>query len=145
MPIAHSTRISSSLSLNGAVITSWMRSAAASASSIPRRSDTRIAEFVAAGARQHVAARSAEISRRAKVISSSSPARLPMLSLIRAEAQHVDHQHRMLEVAGSLVSPILLDRFGKGQAVGQAGQAVAQHFGAQRPLGLRLRRCGRRR
>ena len=37
------------------------------------------AEFVAAGARQDVAARSAEIRRRAKVISSSSPARRPCI------------------------------------------------------------------
>ena len=35
----------------------------------------------------------------------------------------------------------LLDRFGEGQAVGQAGQAVAQHLGAQRALGLDLDRA----
>ena len=43
----------------------------------------------------------------------------------------------MLEVAGDLFAGFL-DRFGESEAVGQAGQAVAQHFGAQRALGLDL-------
>ena len=43
----------------------------------------------------------------------------------------------MLEVAGDLLAGFL-DRFGEGQPVGQAGQAVAQHLGAQGPLGLDL-------
>ena len=83
--------------------------------------------------------RSADISRRAKVISSSSPARLPIDSLMRREAQHVDHQHRMFEVAAALAAAHL-DRLGERQAVGQAGQAVAQHLRAKRPLGPHLDR-----
>ena len=71
------------------------------------------------------------------MISNSSPARLPIDLVDPAEAQHVDDQHRMVEVARRLVAG-LLDRLGEGQAVGQAGQAVAQHFGAQIVLGLDL-------
>ena len=57
-----------------------------------------------------------------------------------AEAQHVDHQHRIFAVTGAGRSPLTLDRLGERQAVGQPGQAVAQHFGAQRPLRLDLDR-----
>ena len=45
----------------------------------------------------------------------------------------------MLEVAGDLRR--LLDRLGERQPVGQAGQAVAQHLGAERALGLDLDRA----
>ena len=48
-----------------------------------------------------------------------------------------DDQHGMLEVASDLF-PVLLDGFSEGQAIGQTGQAVAQHLGPQRPLGLNL-------
>ena len=41
----------------------------------------------------------------------------------------------MLEVARNTLAR-RLDRFGEGEAVGKAGQAVAQHFGTQGPLGL---------
>src|SRR4051794_21191731 len=43
----------------------------------------------------------------------------------------------MLEVAGDLLAG-LLDRLGERQAIGKAGQAVAQHLGTERALGLDL-------
>ena len=124
-------------SLNGAAITSWMRSAAASASSTPRRSETSTPNSLPPVRASMSPARSAEISRRAKVISNSSPARLPIDFVDPAEAQHVDDQHGMLAGRAAALAR-LFDRLGEGQAVGQAGQAVAQHLGAQRALGLDL-------
>ena len=55
------------------------------------------------------------------------------------EAQHVDDEHRMVEVARRRFAGFL-DRFAEAEAVGQAGQAVAQHLGAKVVLGLDLDR-----
>ena len=55
------------------------------------------------------------------------------------EAQHVDNQHGMLEIAGDILARSL-DRFREPEAVRQAGEAVAQHLGTQRAFSLDLDR-----
>ena len=95
------------------------------------------AEFVAAGAGQHVAGAKRQDQPPGEGDQQLVAGKAAHRFVDPAEAQHVDHQHRMLEVARDLLAG-LLDRFGEGEAVGQAGQAVAQHLGAQRALGLHL-------
>ncbi len=46
----------------------------------------------------------------------------------------------MLDVARDFFAGIL-DRLREGKAIGQAGEAVAEHFGAKRPLRLQLDRA----
>ncbi len=56
------------------------------------------------------------------------------------EAQHVDDQDPIFDVAVVALSGTL-DCLGKGEPVGQAGEAVAEHFGTKRSLGLDLGRA----
>ena len=114
-----------------------IRSAAFSASSTPRRSETRTPNSLPPVRARTSPARSARISRRAKVISNSSPARPPIDSLIR--------EKRSMSTTSTAWSTLrdgclarFLDGFGEGQPVGQAGQAVAQHLGAKVVLRLHL-------
>jgi hypothetical protein len=136
-PIAHSTRMSRSEMWNGADITSWIRSAAVSASSIPRRSETRTPNSLPPVRARTSPPRSADISRLAKVISKLVAGEAPHALVDPAEAEHVDDQHRMLALALRLFAGPL-DGLGEGEAVGKAGQAVAKHFRAQSSLRLHL-------
>ena len=95
------------------------------------------AEFVAPGAGQHVAAAQGQDQATSERDQQLVPGEAAHRFVDPAEAQHVDDQHGVLEVARDLVAG-LLDGFGEGQPVGQPGQAVAQHLGAQRALGLHL-------
>ena len=63
-----------------------------------------------------------------------------MLSLMREKRSMSTTSTACSRSRGDL-RPGFLDRFGERQAVGQAGQAVAQHFGAQRALRLHLDRA----
>ena len=60
-----------------------------------------------------------------------------MISLIRLK-RSMSTTSTACSRSRATFSPGALDRFGEGEAVGQAGQAVAQHLGAQRALGLDL-------
>ena len=123
--------------MNGVAITSWIRSAAFERvldAAAQRHQD---AELIAAGAGQHVAGAQRQDQPPREGDQQLVAGKAAHRFVDPAEAQHVDDQHRMLEVARDLLAG-LLDRFGEGEPVGQPGQAVAQHFGAQRPLGLHL-------
>ncbi len=110
-------------------------------------------EFVAPGARQPVA-RPQRGDQPPGEGDEQFVANQPSHALVDpAEAKHVDDQHRMThrpyqpirpdQVAPACaVAPAFgaFDHFAKRQPVGQAGQAVAKHFGAQRFLRLNFDR-----
>jgi len=99
----------------------------------PKRNED--AELVAAGPREHVAGAKRQDQPAGegdqKLVSGETAHRF----VDSAEAEHVDDQHRMFEVASD-VRAGCLDGLGESEPVGKAGQAVAKHFCAQRPLGL---------
>ena len=82
--------------------------------------------------------RSAETRRRAKVISNSSPAIAPMHSLTRLKRVMSTASTAWLPSRNCGIGEHRLDLLVEGEAVGQAGQGVAQHLRAQAALGFDL-------